>query len=308
MGMLMGKLLVNISADCEATQPAIRDPALGERAVRGLMVIAARQAAPGTLFVIPSDLQSSGALYQEAERAGWEIGLHLHPAAQGYEEFLGLYGPQDQERILREAMALFEKVMGRSPCAFCMGYGSANDHTYPILEALGFTHGGVSIPRRVLPECASVWAGAPLGIHYPHRFNRVLAGDVDFVEIPPTVDPDSMMWGGKHPQDLRVELVDAKNHWYTMDKAIRRQLDANDPLPYLRIVTHNIFDYSDARNFRRETLQGMLQHAQSLAQKHGLELEYVTLAEINRRYRALRPRTAGAGPNVKLDRSGYGQE
>lgn len=47
---------------------------------------------------------------------------------------------------------------------------------------------------------------------------------MNFVDLPPTVDPDSRMWGGAQPLNLRVELVDAKNHWYTIDKAVRRQI------------------------------------------------------------------------------------
>ena len=48
----------------------------------------------------------------------------------------------------------------------------------------------------------------------------LLSGGLDFVVIPQTIDPDSRMWGGKTPLDLRVELVDAKNHWYTIHKAV----------------------------------------------------------------------------------------
>ena len=303
----MATLYVNVAADCEATQPAIGDAELGERAVRGMMGICAAEGGPGTFFVIPSDLAASPGLYREAEAAGWEIGLHVHPAAQGHaHEFLGVYGPEDQRRILEQAVATFEEAMGRRPATVCLGYGSANDFTYGVIEELGFTHGQCSVPRRVLPECASVWAGAPLDMHYPHRYNRVLTGDVNFVEMPDTVDPDSMMWGGKHPQDLRVELVDAKNHWYTMDKAIRRQVDSGEPVALLRVVTHNIFEYGEPADFRRETLVGILRHAGSLAESYGLDLEFATLARVNTLYRAARPHAEAAAQTLDLDRRGHG--
>ena len=130
---------------------------------------------------------------------------------------------------------------------------------FPRWKRLEFTHGTVSMPTRNLPQCACVWGGSPLDIHYPHRYNRSLAGDVDFVDIPPTVDVESRMWGGAHPQDLRIELVDAKNHWYTIHKNVKRQVEAGSEIPvkYLKALTHNIFDYSDARDFRRETMLGV---------------------------------------------------
>lgn len=170
----------------------------------------------------PPTLRAHQSLYKGLKRKGHEVGLHLHPAAQGYQEFCGIYDGETQEKIIKEAARLFAKIMEERPRAFCMGYGSANDYAYPVLIKLGFTHGMCSIPGRILPECASVWAGASLFMHYAHPDNRLLAGDLDFVEIPNTLDWESRMWGGKHPQDLRIELVDAKNHFYTIEKSLRR--------------------------------------------------------------------------------------
>ena len=305
----MSNLYVHIGADCEATQPAVQDADLGERAVRGLREICEREAGPGTFYVIPGDLQVSPDLYRAADKAGWEIGLHVHPKAQGFEhEFMGVYAPDEQRRILEDGIARFEEVMGRRPMTICLGYNSANDHTYPILAEMGFTHGQCCMPGRILPECASVWAGAPLGPHYVHRYNRLLVGDVDFVEMPATVDPDSRMWGGKHPQDLRVELVDAKNHWYTMDKAIQRQIAAESSPVCLRIKTHNIFDYSDPNNFRRGTLEAMLGHCKSLASDSGLDLMFVTGDRLNQSYRELHPIEDACPRELALDRRGYGRK
>ncbi len=206
----------NLSTDCEATGPAVADAALGKRATQGLAAILDAEGWRGSFFVIPTDIEAHGALYREIAERGHEVGFHVHPAAQGYAEFCGLYGPETQEKIISEAVERFVQVMGEPPQGFSMGYASANDYTYPILAKLGFTHGMCSMPGRILPECASVWAGAPLFMHYAHPHNRVLPGALDFVEIPATIDWESRMWGGKHPQYLRVELVDAKNHFYTM--------------------------------------------------------------------------------------------
>lgn len=280
----------NLATDCEATQPAVADAALGERATRGLVEVLDREGWPGTFFVIPTDIEAHGTLYKQLRERGHEVGLHLHPAAQGYAEFCGIYGPQDQEEIIAEAADRFAEVMGARPRSFSMGYASANDYTYPVLVQLGFTHGLCSMPGRILPECASVWAGAPLFMHYAHPYNRVLPGDLDFVEIPVTVDWESRMWGGKHPQDLRIELVDAKNHYYTMEKSLRRQIDEEVPVKLIHVRTHNLFEYSDPKDFRRETLEGVMTHLKNITEKHGCQLVGTTLAQIANLYTQRAPK------------------
>ncbi len=291
-------------ADCEATQHAIKDAALGERSSRGLAEIAAGEGLRATLLVIPSDLEASPALYRELDLAGHEIGLHVHPADQGYEEFLGVYGPEDQKMIVGEAADRFAQVMGRPPASICIGYGSANDHTYPVFVELGFRHGHISIPSRVLPECASVWAGAPLDMHYAHPHNRLLPGWLDFVEVPQTLDPDSRMWGGKHPQDLRVELVDAKNHWYTIAKSVDRQVRENTPVKYIHVVTHNTYEFGREGDFRRETLVKMIRHAKKIVADKGGTVKAATMADCAREYRARCPVEKARETRLTLDTRG----
>jgi len=282
-------LLFSLQVDCESTQHSVRDPALGERAVRGLGEILAQTSTRGTFFVIPGDIEAHAPLYRSLEEQGHEIGLHVHPAEEGRAEFLGLEGPRAQREIIREAADRFAQGIGRRPVSFCPGYFSANDHTFAILEELGFRHGAVSCPTRSLPQCAAVWGPSSLDPRYPHRFNRVLEGDVDFVDLPVTVDPDSRMWGGGHPLDLRVELVDAKNHSYTIDKAVRRQLAQNTPVKQIHAVTHNIFEFSDPRNFRRETLLGIVAAVRRAAEFEGLEFQAATLAEVAAAFRRNAP-------------------
>jgi peptidoglycan/xylan/chitin deacetylase (PgdA/CDA1 family) len=300
----MTKVLFTLQIDCESTQHAINDAGLGERSIRGLGEILQQTSTKGTFMVIPSDIEIHASIYRELEKAGHEIGLHLHPADLGYDEFLGVQSGETQLKMIREAADRFAQVMGCLPKTFCPGYASANDHTFGVLEELGFTHGMVSIPTRQLAQCASLWAGAPLDPHYPHRYNRCLTGDVNFVELPPTVDPDSRMWGGLHPQDLRVELVDAKNHWYTMHKAVNRQLTKNTPLCQLHALTHNVFDFSEPQNFRRETYLKMTEGAKHIAEENHLIFESVTLGEMAQNYRALVPLENATAQRLELDARG----
>lgn len=293
-----------LGADCEATQHAINDPALGQRAVQGLRDVAERESLKLTLFVIPTDLEASPTLYRDLSAAGHEISLHLHPADLGGREFFGVYGPDDQRRILATAIDRFAQVMGEPPAGLCIGYVSANDHTYGVAAELGFRHGMLSMPTRILPECASVWAGAPLGVHYAHPYNRLLPGFLDLVNVPATVDPDSRMWGGKHPQDLRVELVDAKNHWYTIAKAVDRQRRNDDPVKVIQITTHNIFDYSDKNNFRRETLEKMIAHARRIVADRQGAPTAATMADVAETYRQRFPLPKPDDFTLTLDTSG----
>ena len=295
-------LLFTLQIDCESTQHAVRDPDLGERSIRGLGKLFAETDTRGTFFVIPSDIEVHAGIYKELEAAGHEIGLHVHPADQGFEEFFGVHSPDDQRAILSEGIDRFAQIMGRRPVSFCPGYGSANDATFGVLEELGFLHGMVSIPTRDLPQCASVWGSSSLDPRYPHRFNKSLSGDVDFVDLPVTVDPDSRLWGGAHPLDLRVELVDAKNHWYTIDKAVRRQIVQNTPLRQVHAITHNIFDFLDPRNFRRETCLGIVDAARRIAEREGLTFQAATLHDIAAAFRGSVPRTTA--PKLQLDTRG----
>ena len=300
----MRKLHFATKIDCESTQPAIQDGGLGRRSSLGFADVLEAAGCKATYYCIPSEAAANRDVYEDLQRRGHGIGLHVHAADLGYEEFLGIYGPDDQRDILRRSTDRFEQSMGFRPGGVCLGYGSCTDHTRPILVELGLNHGMTQVPGRILPECASVAAGAPLDPYYAHRWNRVLCGDLDFVEIPNTADPDSRMWGGKHPQDLRVELVDAKNHYYTILKAVQRQLASNTPLVTIVGCTHNIFDYDDPKDFRRRTLEGIIAHVKRIAEQHELELIGMTEQEVADAYRAAVPLPAGGGA-LTLDRRGY---
>jgi len=297
---------VNWSIDCEATQHSVNDPELGRRGTLGYADVLEEYGFRGTFFIIPGDAESDPEMYLSLRERGHELGLHLHPADEGYFEFAGVMGPDEQFEVLKKAKERWTRAMGFEPVCFCMGYASANDYTYGVVEDLGFRFGQVGLPGRRLPETACVWEGAPLYIHYANRWNRLLPGTLDFIDIPHTTDPESYMWGGKHPLDLRVELVDAKNHWYTIHKAVMRQKDDDAvPVKVIRGVTHNTFDYSDPGNFRRQTLVGMLEAVRNIIEDAGCEMRPTTLEPLAA---AFRERVPKRDPKdvLRLDRRGYG--
>lgn len=290
--------------DCEATQHAINDAALGERASRGFADILEANGLWGTFFVIPTDIEASRDLYLDLNKRGHEVGLHVHPADLGYEEFLGVYGYDKQKEILSIASDRFAQVMGYKPESLCIGYAAANDYTYPVMADLGFKHGMLSIPTRVLPQCTSVWAGAPLDIHYANAYNRVLPGRLDLVNIPLTIDPDSRMWSGAHPQDLRIELVDAKNHWYTIKKEVDRKIKIDSPVKYILAITHNTFDYSKECDFRRETLIKLISHMKKIIDTSGYQMAGATMKQVAEEFKLKYPLTKVPEFKLKLDTNG----
>jgi peptidoglycan/xylan/chitin deacetylase (PgdA/CDA1 family) len=267
--------------DCEqvdrlASQggPATWD--LGERAIRGYCETLEAHGLGATLFVVPQ----AAARYRDAllqlAATGSELGLHYHPQDAGYPDFLGGFTAGEQEAMLREAMDQWSQVLGLSPSVFRPGNFSANDATFPVLSSLGFLAGSVSLPLRDFVEARASWAGAPLDPHFTHRANRLLAGDLPFFEVPVTVDWESRMWGGRTPQDLRIELVDARAHGFTIRKSVKRQLDSGTQ-PLLVVYTHNIFDYGDRVEFRRQVLDGIVAEIRHAAELHDLRVRPITL-------------------------------
>lgn len=301
------RLYFSLQIDCESTQSSIDDPDLGRRAVLGISDLLLKEGLKATYVVIPKDLQASGSVYKEMHDLGHEVGLHVHPSEEGWQEFLGVYGYDQQRQILEHGKRIFADIMGYLPHCFTPGYFSANDYTFSALVDAGFTHGSVSLPTRNLPQCACVWGNSPKYAHYAHPYNRCLSGSLDFIDIPVTCDTDSRMWGGTTPQDLRVELVDAKNHYYTMEKSIKDQMNSADKnhVTYVKALTHNIFDYSDPGNFRRETLLGIISALKELCERYELVLESARTADIASAHRSLHALTETI-PGLELDVRGRG--
>ncbi len=278
-------LFVCWTIDCEATQRAIGDVPLGMRSLRGYADLLGEADLKATLFVLPSDAEAYPGLLRELAAEGFEIGLHYHPQEEGYADYCGAYSFEEQVAMYAKAVQRFADSVGSAPAAFRTGSCSANDMTFPATYEVGFRCCSHSMPERKMTALRANWSGAAAGVHFAHPSNRLLEGDLDLVEVPLTCDGDSMLWSGLHPQDLRVELFDAKNQFFMIDKMIGREKALAAKAAAIVTLTHNIFEYGRADDFRRATMQQMIADFRILAEKHEVRLLPATIGEIAAAYR-----------------------
>jgi len=271
--------------DCEATQHAVSDVALGERAQRGYVELIAQAGLRTTLFLLPKDARTYAGWLRDHAKQGIEIGLHYHPQEEGYNDFCGAYTAAEQRAMYADAIKEFADALGFEPRVFRTGSCSANDATFPVTAELGFTSCSHSMPGRNMPRLRSNWVSAPAHVHFAHPANRLMEGGLDLVEVPVTTDPDSMLWFGGHPQDLRVELFDAKNQRYMIDKILGREKARTQHVKAVVTLTHSVFDYADNADFRRQTMVQMIADFSELAETHGIRLVPATIGEIAQTYR-----------------------
>ena len=281
---------VCFTMDCESVRPDIDDLALGRRAIGGYCAQLERVGWRATFFVVPEQLAPMADLLGTAIETGHEVGLHFHLETMGYPSpYLGVYSYDEQVEVFGKAIDAYRAALGREPRSLRPGFCSANDGTFPAAAKMGFTHSSVSMPGRKMSMVAANWAGAPLFAHYAHPHNRFLEGGLDLVEIPPSVDWETMIWGGIHPQDLRIEFTDAKNHGFVIRKVMQRQVDENLPLKALVPVTHDLFEYGTPADFRAGVLRGVIEEIQRTGEKFGVELKGSTLADAAAAYRVAIP-------------------
>lgn len=276
------------SIDCESSRKEVNDTGLGKRAIDGFCGILDSYGWKGTLFLIPEELKYMPEFLMKKHEKGHELALHLHPDESGYPNgYMGTYSMEVQQEIIEKGMDEFKKILGISPVSIRTGFGSANDYTFKAMSNACLKYSSSSFPGRKLTPVASNWAGAPLFIHYANPNNRMLQDGLDLVEIPISVDWETMVWSGLHPQDLRVEYTDAKNHAFLIRKIIKRQIDENLAFKALLPFTHNIFDYSDNANFRRETMEGMIKEIIKTCNSFNQNIKGVTISQAAQEFKQM---------------------
>ena len=126
--------------DCEATQEAIDDTALGIRSLRGFCDLLLANGCAGTLFVVPGDARADPALLRDLAGAGLQVGLHFHPQEEGHQDYCGAYTADEQYAMYRRAREQFADAVstkwrgesiGGLGQASCYSFQSNQEHDDP---------------------------------------------------------------------------------------------------------------------------------------------------------------------------------
>lgn len=285
------RILVTMDVEPPLADAARPDGASGprnyedsHRFIEGYADCAARHGWPVSFMIHPEVTHHHAELFDRLEREGACLGLHLHPwkfSDGHYRAHFGGLDPQGQVAILSEAVAVWNAGLGRRPLYFRPGTFSANDMTFGVLEYLGFRGGSVSIPGRVYPDLNAVWAGTEPDPHRANGVFRQLPGDLDFVNIPLSVDLESDEVRGtrRFCWDLRPDWVSA-DYRRIARNIVRQVLTRAPAVPVVHLVTHNDNDYSDPEDRVRGNLVSVLDEIRNACEAHEAEAVGATFSDV----------------------------
>lgn len=283
----MQKVFFNYSIDCELPPDGrFGGPAnwqVAEESTRGFVevmeTLGLRQAA--TLFVYPDVAREQRRLYHEMADAGIEIALHLHGMRYSrmvQPAWLGALDYAAQREALRRAKEDLEDVIGQPCLGYRACYASANHHTYPALESLGFTWASTSASGSYKPDIFAEWAGGWPFPYHPSRQNKLIPGDMALYEMPNTRgiricfegDPD-------RPLDMRAETPpaiagpDGALFRAVIEENLTEMERRDQPVRALISASHNTNPYADRASFQHKNLVRVCELARACAAARGLE-------------------------------------
>ena len=301
----MKEIYVLVTMDVEPALPGDRpDAATGPRNYEesALFIEAYADRAgshgyPVTFLIHPEVTHEHAALFDRLEGDGACLGLHLHPwkfSGGRYKAHFGGLTRDQQRDILGDAIAMWSEGMNRRPPWFRPGTFSANDHTMPLLVELGFRGGSVSLPGRVYPDMCAVWAGAPPDPHFGHAAFRHLPGELDFVNIPLSVDMSRVETrnGNRFHWDLRPDWQ-AADYRRIADNIVGQVIARGPAVPVVQMVTHNDHDFTDLGDRVCRNFQTVLDEVKKACGRRGLVPVGATFAGVAEKLRAAdKPETA----------------
>ena len=287
----MDKIYVSVSMDCERdrtfTDPTASGPAdfaASAAWVRAYAELAGAYGWPVTFFLHPEVAEGQSDLFLELESQGACLGLHLHPWKFGdgkYRAHFGGLSEQDQRAAMSEAIALWQRAIGRRPEYFRPGTFSANDATYRVLVDLGFKGGSISAPNRVYRDLNSIWTGAEKDPHRPHPYFRQLKGTLPFGNVPLTHDYSKLedVNGRRFHRDLRPDYYDA-DYQLIANNIVEQLLERRPAIPVIHMVTHNDHDYTDPEDRVRKNYDVVLKEIDQACRSRGIEPVGATIEEL----------------------------
>jgi polysaccharide deacetylase len=286
-------LYILFTMDCEPVTPRAKKTGpktwvLSARAIEGFCDRLSSAGYPVTLFVSAECAEQHSPLMQELAGRDIELGLHVHPPdldAQRFSRHLGQYGAEEQRTIVEEAVERFYDAVGIRPRSCRSGAFSANDATFQMLYQLGFRQGSLSVPGRDLPREAACWTDAELDTHYVDSSNRLRAGDLPFLELPVTSDPNRVYRQG-HPSDLCIENSTVEDwHRPLIEQHLARMAAANVAFRTLCLYTQSGLAYFHDDDRHSITIEQLIDYFDTLVEHY--ELVPTTLAGAHERFRQL---------------------
>jgi len=282
----MQPLYVGFTMDCEqlsqhsfAGGPA--DWELSERAIVGFATSLLKRGHRATFFIIPQAATQHASLFLDLQKQGFELGLHIHALDQGWSDFLGGLAPDELWKALVHSGDIWSDALGQAPRAFRGGHFSANDHLFPLLVELGFTHGSVSLPQRRVVRRRAVWDGALPYPHWAHAGNRLLAGNLPFFDVPSGAHPEVRHGtGGELPLELRIEGSDRARHVETVNAHLNWQIALDAPIVASVSFTHNTKEYSNPDDEMTRSLHTMMDIVEKEAEQRQMPLIKATIEEM----------------------------
>ena len=197
-----------------------------------------------------------------------------------YDRDLGLHSPDEQREIIRLAKQDFEEALGFGTETYTTCCGSRSDETASILVEEGYTVYRPPGPGRMdktRPDKMTVGM-----FPFPHKASakhRCLAGDLDLLCIPTTVDLSGKYWRSDWcPGDLRGEnpVSDETREMFRhiADTTIEMGQLLGVPLNNIQIVGHN------TACCEGDNIAYVLDYVREAADREGMELVPISPAGI----------------------------
>ena len=265
------------SAPLRAKSPACGGPTswdVSERMVLGFAdIFRSRGMIRGLGFhTTPEAAVAHRDLFLELRREGCYIGLQ--PNVPGfryptYEHDLGLYGRDEQLRIIEEATADFSETLGFAPDTYTPCCGSKNVHTYPLLVSLGYRQTHPPATGRYFPDrpdrCTIGCFPFP---HWASARHQLVAGDLPLCVIPTTGQLTGV--GVGRPFDPRSESPPTpethERYRRVVDESLEVQRLIGQPVRTICVGTHN------TELAKLENVEYVVDYVCQAAEREGLRL------------------------------------
>lgn len=224
----------------------------------------------------PEAAKAQPQLYTSLADEGFFLGIQPNIPGFRYpshDRDLGLYQPDEQREIIRQAKEDFEEALGHSTTCYTACCGSRSNATNAILVEMGYREFHLPVPGRLLegrPDRTTVGL-FPFPHHLSER-HRCLAGGLDLYGLPGTGDLTGKykLSGGWAPADLRGEYPTTDEtremYRYIIDTNIELMELMDVPIKLIFTVGHN------TRYCQIENVEFHVDYVFEAAQKHGLEV------------------------------------